>query len=402
MQRLVNTNRNCTLRCTTGAGSMENACYTFLEERAVGNWLPKPVPKGRWRQYPPLAGSDTRLDTFDRRLLAKGFTLSFSTGHGRSSLLLRAVNGDLRASVIAPQSPAFVRDIPPGELHRLLLPVAGIRRLLPTTTAGCSIISLGHRAGRSSHAMTVLATYNIKGGVGKTAAAVNLAFLAARDGARTLLWDLDPQGAATFYYRVKPKIKGGAKGLVNKEHEAGDLIKGTDYPNLDLLPADFSYRHLDVHLGDKRKPTRALAKVLKPFAAEYDFIILDCPPGISLVSEAVFETADYLLVPLIPTTLSVRTLEQLMSFGRKHDLQRMTLLPFFSMVDRRKRLHREIIVTLTARLPDMLTSEIPYSSEVEKMGVHRAALPEFAGQSRGALAYETLWQEIRQRICGSG
>lgn len=250
--------------------------------------------------------------------------------------------------------------------------------------------------------MTVFATYNIKGGVGKTAAAVNLAYLAARDGARTLLWDLDPQGAATFYFRVKPKVKGGAKGLVNKEHDAADLIKGTDYDNLDLLPADFSYRHMDVHLGDKRKPTRALAKVLKPLAAEYDCIILDCPPSISLVSEAVFETADFLLVPVIPTTLSVRTLEQLMEFGRKHELERMTLLPFFSMVDRRKRLHREIIATLTAAMPTMLNSEIPYSSDVEKMGIHRAALPEFAGHSRGALAYKELWQEIRQRINGSG
>jgi chromosome partitioning protein len=246
--------------------------------------------------------------------------------------------------------------------------------------------------------MTVLATYNIKGGVGKTAAAVNLAFLAARDGARTLLWDLDPQGAATFYFRVKAKVKGGAKGLVNKDHPAGELIKATDYTNLDLLPADFSYRHMDVHLGDKRKPTRALAKILKPLAEEYDYIILDCPPSISLVSEAVFETADYLLVPIIPTTLSIRTLEQLVEFGRKHELKRMTLLPFFSMVDRRRKLHRDITATLAAGVPDMLTSEIPYSSDVEKMGIHRAALAEFAGHSRGAVAYEALWSEIRQRI----
>ena len=55
----------------------------------------------------------------------------------------------------------------------------------------------------------VLATYNIKGGVGKTSAAVNLAFLAARDGAPTLLWDLDPQGGSTYLFRVKPKVRGG-------------------------------------------------------------------------------------------------------------------------------------------------------------------------------------------------
>lgn len=246
--------------------------------------------------------------------------------------------------------------------------------------------------------MTTLATYNIKGGVGKTAAAVNLAYLAASEGARTLIWDLDPQGAATFYFRVKPKIKGGGKGLVNKKRQAGDLVKGTDYPGLDLLPADFSYRHLDIHLDDMRKPTRALDKVLKPLRNDYDFIILDCPPSISLVSEAVFETADYLLIPIIPTTLSLRTLDQLLSFGKKNAPAPLNLLPFFSMVDRRKKLHREITASLEADVPNMLSTQIPYSSDVEKMGIHRAALPDFAPRGRGARAYKALWDEIQQRI----
>lgn len=246
--------------------------------------------------------------------------------------------------------------------------------------------------------MIVLATYNIKGGVGKTAAAVNLAYLAARGGARTLIWDLDPQGAATFYFRVKPKVKGGGRGLVQKKHDAGDLLKATDYQGLDLLPADFSYRHLDVHLGDLNKPTKALNKVLKPLRGEYDYAILDCPPSISLVSEAVFETADYLLVPVIPTTLSVRTLEQLVAFGRKNDLGALHVLPFLSMVDRRKRLHRDIAANLASDMSSLLTSEIPYSSDVEKMGLHRAPLPCFAAGSRGAVAYEALWGEIKKLV----
>lgn len=246
--------------------------------------------------------------------------------------------------------------------------------------------------------MTILATYNIKGGVGKTAAAVNLAYLAAQAGARTLIWDLDPQGAATFYFRVKPKVKGGGKGLVNKSRPAGDLIKGTDYPLLDLLPADFSYRHLDIHLDEMRKPTRALHKILKPLRDEYDYVFLDCPPSISLVSEAVFEAADYLLVPIIPTTLSLRTLEQLKTFGSKNESQKLGLLPFFSMVDRRKTLHKQITADLPKEMPGLLNSQIPYASEIEKMGVHRAALGSFAARSRGALAYEALWNEIQQRI----
>ena len=84
--------------------------------------------------------------------------------------------------------------------------------------------------------MNTLATYNIKGGVGKTAAAVNLAYLAASDGRRTLLWDLDPQGAATYLFRVKPRVKGGGRGLVSGKRPVDDAVKATDFDNLDLLP----------------------------------------------------------------------------------------------------------------------------------------------------------------------
>ena len=100
--------------------------------------------------------------------------------------------------------------------------------------------------------MKTLACYNIKGGVGKTAAAVNLAYLAAQCGLRTLVWDLDPQAAATFYLRVKPKVKGSGKVLKGKR-DLDDVIKGSDFPLLDLLPADFSYRNMDLRLEDAKK-----------------------------------------------------------------------------------------------------------------------------------------------------
>ena len=157
----------------------------------------------------------------------------------------------------------------------------------------------------------VLATYNIKGGVGKTSAAVNLAYLAARDGARTLVWDLDPQGASTYLFRIKPRVKGGGRKLVRGKSDVDALIKGTDHERLDLLPADFSYRHMDLALDATKHPTQRLAAVLAPLADEYDYVFLDCPPSISLVSESVFEAADALLVPLIPATLSSRTFGQL-------------------------------------------------------------------------------------------
>ena len=158
---------------------------------------------------------------------------------------------------------------------------------------------------------TVLATYNIKGGVGKTSAAVNLAYLASATGAPTLLWDLDPQGASTYLFRIRPKVRGGGRKLLRGASPTMALIKGTDHVGLDLLPADFSYRHMDLALERFKHPTRRLRRVLAPLRDEYEYIFLDCPPSISLVSESVFEAADALLVPIIPATLSSRTFEQL-------------------------------------------------------------------------------------------
>lgn len=247
--------------------------------------------------------------------------------------------------------------------------------------------------------MRVLATYNIKGGVGKTATAINLSYFAALEGYRTLVWDLDPQGASTYYFRIKPKVKGGSKDLVRGKRELDDLIKGTDFENLDLLPADFSYRHMDLILDDsKKKPTRRIHKLIKPLSEEYDFLFLDCPPSISLVSENVFEAADALLVPIIPTTLSLRTLIQLNRFIKDNGLNHVMVLPFFSMADKRKNLHRELMEQLPQQLPEFLSTPIPNASAVERMGVERAPVASFAAKSPPARAYESLWWDIKQRL----
>jgi len=244
----------------------------------------------------------------------------------------------------------------------------------------------------------ILATYNIKGGVGKTSAAVNLAYLAARDGARTLLWDLDPQGASTYLFRVKAKVKGGGRKLVRGKSEVDALIKGTDHERLDLLPADFSYRHMDLALDSTKRPTRRLARVLAPLADEYDYVFLDCPPSISLVSESVFEASDALLVPLIPATLSSRTLEQLARVLARDADNAPQLLAFFSMVDGRKRLHKDVMERLSREHEWVLSTVIPAASDIERMGVHRTVVPEFAPRGAAARAYEELWSEVGERL----
>jgi cellulose biosynthesis protein BcsQ len=240
--------------------------------------------------------------------------------------------------------------------------------------------------------MKILATYNIKGGVGKTSTAVNMGHLAARDGLRVLLWDLDPQGAASFLLRVRPRVKGGGKG----RRELDAAIKGTDFDRLDLLPADFTYRNLDLILDSTKKPTERLDRLLRPLADEYDLIVLDCPPSISLLSESVLHAADVLLVPLIPTTLSVRTLDQLSEFIAGFDGHKPKVLAFCSMIDRRKRLHREIAEQLPQERPDVAHTVIPALSLIERMSVERAPVTAFAPRSAAARQYAALWEEVAQ------
>jgi chromosome partitioning protein len=246
--------------------------------------------------------------------------------------------------------------------------------------------------------MKILAVYNIKGGVGKTSTAVNLAYLSACSGYKTLLWDLDPQGASSFYFRIKPKVKGGSKDLIAGKRELDDVIKGSDFDNLGIVPADFSFRNMDLVLDSRKKPTQRLHKLLQPLKADYDFIFLDCPPSISLLSEAVFEAADILLSPLIPTTLSQRTLEQLIDFVNASDLKKLRLMPFFSMVDRRKKMHIDSMSALSAQFPDILKTTIPYASDIERMGLERMPLGAYAKKSVSQQAYVALWEEILKCI----
>jgi cellulose biosynthesis protein BcsQ len=257
--------------------------------------------------------------------------------------------------------------------------------------------------------MRVYATYNIKGGVGKTTTAVNLAYLAAESGLRTALWDLDPQGAASFMFRIKPKVKGGGEALVSGKRPLDDAIKGTDFDNLDLIPADFTYRNLDLLLdasaGQRAgtgKPEGRLASLLAPLAEEYDAVFLDCPPSASLASENVLNAADVIVVPLIPTTLSVRTLEQISDLLDEAKGKRPEIFAFCSMVDRRKKIHREIAAQLAAEREDVAKTGISALSVIESMSVWRSPVTVIAPSSAAAKSYRALWRELRGREQRSG
>ena len=120
--------------------------------------------------------------------------------------------------------------------------------------------------------------------------------------------------------------------------------------------------------------------------------------AIAQIHEAAEGGADAVLVPTIPTTLSLRTYKQIRRFFKQQQLNPQKVMSFFSMVDRRKLLHRQIVDNPPDYMDDLLEANIPYNSLVEMMGVERAPLVDFAANSPAARCYEALWADIKQQI----
>jgi cellulose biosynthesis protein BcsQ len=212
------------------------------------------------------------------------------------------------------------------------------------------------------------------------------------------LWDLDPQGGSSYLLGLEPGMKGGARRLVRADEDPGAMTRSTGRRNLDLLPADFSYRNLDLVLDGKKHATQRFARVLSSLNSSYRYVVMDCPPSISLVAENVFNAVDLLLVPLIPAPLSVRTFDQIVGFVRRTSARPPDVRAFFSMVDGRKRLHRDIVEQLSNRWPGILQTHVPAAADVERMGTIRAPLADFAPTSRAAVAFQALWQEVASSL----
>jgi chromosome partitioning protein len=245
--------------------------------------------------------------------------------------------------------------------------------------------------------MFIASLYNLKGGVGKTASCVNFAYMAAKDGYRTLIWDLDPQGAASYYFNTQSGVKGGVKKIMEHALSLEDAIVQTDYEGLDIIPADISSRKLDIFLEGLHGTKKVFKTLLKELATSYDFVFIDCPPGFSNVADNIFLASDAVMMPVIPTTLSIRTYEQVKSYFDDKGLDPGKLMCFFSMVDSRKNLHKDIMQELY-KDKRFFEHYIPYLSDIERMGVKHAPVVEFAPSGYAATCYSALWEEIKEGV----
>jgi cellulose biosynthesis protein BcsQ len=234
----------------------------------------------------------------------------------------------------------------------------------------------------------VIAVYSLKGGVGKTSLAVNLAAEAAlQAGGRTLLWDLDGQAASSFILGHDGPGKRTAEEVFDRDVAPAKLVTKTAVEGLDLLPADTSLRGLDALFLDAGKKKR-LAKLIADIGADYDRIILDCPPGLTETSEQIMRAADLIVVPVIPSPLSRRALDEVIAHLRPAKKNSTPLMPVYAMVDARRALHRDALAA------EMAWPVLPMASVVEQMAVRRKPLATYARRSKAGQAYSSLWQRV--------
>jgi chromosome partitioning protein len=242
--------------------------------------------------------------------------------------------------------------------------------------------------------LATIAIYSLKGGVGKTTLAINLAWMAAtRSARRTLLWDLDPQAASTFLLDGQASSRNEAQAIFTRDVDPVKLAKPTAVDRLDLIAADTSLRALDRTFHDLDKKKR-LAKLLDALARPYERVLLDCPPGLTETSEQVMRAAELIVVPVIPSPLSMRAFAEVEGHLARRGAK-VPLMPVHSMVDRRRKLHAEAL----AAHPDWPV--IPMASIVETMTVQRQPVGAFAPRNPATQAFGLLWQAIERRLASA-
>ncbi|MFT7561997.1 MAG: chromosome partitioning protein [Flavobacteriales bacterium] len=241
--------------------------------------------------------------------------------------------------------------------------------------------------------MITVALYNLKGGVGKTTTAVNLAYLAAEAKKKTILWDWDPQGAASWYCGIdepdSPAIQVFQQGEV-----VGSLQQSTPFPNLTVVPADLSLRNTDTELATNSSARQLVRKLIEPLSKQAEIVIFDCPPTINPSIEYLLSGVDLVLVPTIPSPMSIRAMRQVVDFFDGKTYRPKNIVAFFNMVDKRRTLHKQTLSSANFLPLPLMKTYVPMDSAAEKMSHYRKPLTSYARGGNAARAYRAMWKEI--------
>lgn len=249
----------------------------------------------------------------------------------------------------------------------------------------------------------ILAVSNQKGGVGKTTTAVNLSASLAEAGQRVLVVDLDPQGSASSGLgHSRNDVELGVTDILLERAAASDAIVASTRPGLELLPADADLIAAELSLVSEIGRERRLRRALEPLREEYDFIVLDCPPSLGLLTVNALAAADAVLVPLQAEYYAIEGMRDLLrtiEAVQRHlnpDLRREGIL--ITMTDTRNNLCRDVEAQARQVFGgEVFDTLIPRNVRLGEAPSHGLSVIDYAPRSSGATAYQSLAEELLGR-----
>lgn len=253
---------------------------------------------------------------------------------------------------------------------------------------------------------TVICITNQKGGVGKTTTAVNLSYYLAKEKQRTLLIDLDPQGNATSGLAVsKDGLEVSMTEVMLGQAALADVILGTKYKNLDLAPTTTQLANAEVEITKSNKKFGQLKKMIASVAGNYDYVVIDSPPSLSLLTVNGMIAANYLLLPVQTQFYALEGVAQLLQSmqlvrkGANPDLKLLGVLA--TMYDKRTSLSGQVLTEVKKYFKDkVFETTIPTNVRLAEAPSHGVPVGDYDKFSKGAKAYKNLAKEVMERTNG--